>query len=147
MKKEIRKEIREYILNQVNQTLGRLGISEDVKETTVYEGRYNDKLQYEFRSAPIKQMPVMFETLVVNGYMTVVEQKEDDRLYEWSKENDIVVVNLIYSYHHFGGGSNGCDIGQMTFSVSKELPKEFKKSPLHSDSRYYYVRKIDGLTI
>lgn len=81
--KQIRKDIREYILNDVNFTLARLGISEQVVETCEY-----DTLDYLFQSAPIRQMPVMFKRLVVDGYMVSVEVKDEkDEFYQMTKDS------------------------------------------------------------
>lgn len=147
MKKEIRKDVREYILSQVNETIARLGIDKDVVETNVYESTYMDKLYYNFESAPISQMPVMFKKLIVTGHMVSVVVKEGDRFFECQKAgNDIIAVNIEYSYNHFDGGSNGCNIGRMVFAVCQELPKSFKSECL-GDIADLYVRKIESLTI
>ena len=141
MKKEIRKDVREYILSQVNETLARLGVSEKVVETKEWTDRYDSVLHYHFESAPIRQTPMVFKKLVVEGYMVAIELKEGDRLYEYTDENELVVVNLEYSWQSFNRGTNGTEIGRMIFAVSKKLPKE--------DSKYleYSVEKLDGLSI
>lgn len=146
MKIEIRKEIREYILSHVNETLARLGVSEQVKETKESTDRHNDAMLYGFESPAIRQMPMMFKKVYVDGYMVSVEIKEGDRL-EWlAKENDIVVVNLNYRWNSFRGGFNGTEIGRMIFAVKKDLPKKFENWG-SIDSRETYVRKIEGLNI
>jgi len=145
MKKEIRKDVREYILSRVNETLARLGVSEKVVETNEWEDKYRDKLHYNFESAPIKQMPMMFKRLVVSGHLVSVETKEDDRFFKVSQQNDIVVAVFGYEYNHFGGGSNGCDIGRMVFAVSKDLPKSFESEM--GDVADVYIRKLEGVTI
>ena len=72
MKKEIRKEIREFILNDVNLTLARLGVSEKALETNANEYDHGSTLHYEFETPDIKQMPMMFKRTYVDGYMVVV---------------------------------------------------------------------------
>ena len=141
MKKEIRKDVREYILSQVNETLARLGVSEKVVETKEWTDRYDSVLHYNFQSAPIRQTPMLFKKLVVDGYMVSTEVKEGEYLYEYTEENDLVVVNLEYSWQSFSRGTNGTEIGRMIFAVGKKLPKE--------DSKYleYAIRKLEGLEI
>ena len=147
MKKEIRKEIREFILNDVNLTLARLGVSEKALETNANEYNYGSTLHYEFETPAIKQMPMMFKRTYVDGYMVVVEIKDEkDRFYGWSKDNDIVVVNLNYRWNNFGGGSNGTEIGRIIYAVKKDLPEKFEDWG-GMDAREYYVRKVEGLAI
>ena len=140
MEKEIRKDIRDYILSEVNGTLARLGVSEDVVETKESEDKYNKTLHYCFDSAPIRQMPKMFKTVIVNGYMVSLEVSEGDDYFEEYEDHDVVVVYLGYKYHNFNGGYNGTDIGRMIFLVSRDLPERIKE---HS----YYVYKANGLEI
>lgn len=147
MKKEIRKDVREYILSQVNETLARLGVSEKVVETKEFEAKYQDTLHYEFQSAPIRQMPMMFKKLVVDGYMVSVEiTKEDDRFFKAYEKRDVVVVNMDYRYNHFRGGSNGCELGRMIFLVERELPENFE-SEYFENTADLYIRKVEGLSI
>ncbi len=144
MKKEIRQEIREYILSDVNLTLARLGVSEPVKETSVWEGRHKDKLEYMFKSAPFHQMPMMFKKAFVKGYITAVDiTDEESRFYEISKDSDVVVVCLEYEWESFRRGSNGTEIGRVIYAVEKNLPETFKQY----DSCDYYVRKLEGLEL
>ena len=135
---EIRQDLREYILSDVNLTLSRLGISEKV---AVVEDKPNKYGNYILLSPAIRQMPVMFRELVVDGYMTANEPNEGDRFY--SKDRFIIVVKLEYSYKHFDGGSNGCDIGRVIYLVDKDLPKKFTLL----DTPDYYVRKVESLAI
>lgn len=147
MKIEIRQDIREYILSEVNTVLARLGVSEVVYETKVNEGRLKDKLQYEFETAPIRQSPMIFKKLYLSGYMVAVEIKEEDsRFYHLTDENDIVVVNLGYYWESFRGGSNGTELGRMIYAVSKVLPEDFRKDD-GLDRLSYYVRKLEGLKL
>ena len=140
MKAEIRKQIREYILSDVNQTLARLGVSEKVVETKERNSLLGN-IHYDFESPAIHQMPMMFKKVYVDGYMTAVEIKSDrDRFYELTDENDIVVVNLSYRFKSFEGGSNGTEIGRVIYAVSKELPEHFVCGR-------NYVQKIEGLLI
>lgn len=146
MKVEIRNDVREYILSEVNMTLARLGVSEQVKETKEFENKYNDLLEYQFGSAPIRQMPMMFKRLTVDGYMVAIMPKDEkDRFYKVRDTHYIIVVNVGYSCSHFDGGRNGCDIGRMVFLVDRDLPKSFdEENWIMPDT---YIRKVEGLTI
>lgn len=147
MKTEIRKEVRDYILSEVNLTLSRLGISEKIVETEEWEDNCRNNIKYRFESPAIKQMPVMFKKLIVEGYMVVIEPKdENDRFYAYKDKADFVVVNLDYSYKHFDMGSNGCSIGRMIFRVDKNLPESFE-SKFFGRTVGDYVYKIEGLKI
>lgn len=146
MKIEIRKEIREYILGEINTTLARLGVSENVKETTEYDNTYEGLLHYQFESAPIRQFPMMFKNVIVKGYLVAVEQKDDSPYARFANDCDIVLVHLDYSYQHFDMGSNGCHIGSMVFAIKKNLPEKFEDFA-GKDGRDYFVYKLKGLTI
>lgn len=146
MKKEIRKEIREFILDEINLMLSRLGVNENVVETKEWSDKYETKLHYEFESGAIRQMPMMFKKLYVYGYMTVVSNNEGDRFFELADKWDIVVVNLSYGWKHFGGGSNGTDIGRVIFAVRKDLPGSLAPSKFGNPCEYC-VRKLEGLTL
>ena len=146
MKKEIRKDVREYILSKVNESLSRLGVSEKVVDTKEFEDRCQGTLHYEFESSPIRQSPMLFKELFVKGYMVSIEEKEDSSLYEQSLENDIVVVNIEYAWKSFRGGSNGTDLGRMIFFVKKKLPESFKDKTW-GNSAEVYIYKYEGLEI
>ena len=147
MKKEIRKDVREYILSQVNETLARLGVNEKVVETREYTPRHQqDRIYYEFESAPIRQMPMMFKKLVVCGHVISIEVKDGDKYWK-AQENgfQIVIAHFQYSYDHFDGGSNGCEIGRMVFLVDPEAPETFESD--FGNVANLYVRKVQGLEI
>lgn len=148
MKIEIRKEVRDYILNDVNTTLARLGVSERVNETEERVDKFSDRLEYMFKSAAIKQMPMMFKKLYVYGHMVCENfaKNESHRFFNLAQNNDIVIVTFSYGYDHFEGGSNGCDIGYMVYAVNKNLPKSFE-TDFTEDGRSWFVRKIEGLSI
>lgn len=145
MRIEIREDVREYILSEVNLSLARLGISEPVQEKEEYVDKYNDLLKYKFESAPIRQQPMMFKKLIVDGYMVTITPKEEDGvLYECRDKQQIVVVRIEYAYEHFDMGRNGCSIGRMIFLVDKDLPKAFNEIWIRPET---YIRKYEGLEI
>lgn len=139
MKKEIRKDIRDYILEQVNESLARLGVSEKVVEVREKESRSGEKVVYEFESAPIRQTPVMFRKLYIGGYMTAYESSDPNKHIE-------VSVRLDYWYDLFNGGSNGCSIGWIHFVYLEErLPESFESD--FGDLAANYIIKRKGLEI
>ena len=131
---EIRKEIRERILSEVNESLARLGISEPLVETEAYKDKQGNVQHYNSMTAPIKQMPKMFKQLFVVGQMEAYESKDPKRVE--------VCVRLDYAYNHYNSGSNGCDLGRVYFTVDKDLPKE-----IEAEHAWWYVRKTRGLEI
>ena len=144
MKTEIRKDVRDYILEQVSESLARLGVSEKVVEI---EARERDgRIWYNFRTAPIKQMPVLFKELVVCGEMVVALVKEDDYLYPATEKNDVVVVDIEYRWKTFRRGENGTELGRMIFLVKKELPESFYSKHFGSVASSY-IDKFKGLEI
>ena len=147
MKKEIRQEIRDYILSDVNMVLARLGVSENAKETGERSVNCDSVLHYEFETPAIRQQPMMFKKAYVDGYMVSIEIKdENDRFYQLAEENDIVVVVLDWRWQNFGGGSNGADLGRIIYAVKKELPEKFGYFG-GDDTREYYVHKLEGIKL
>lgn len=147
MKKEIRQEIREYILSQVNMKLARLGVDRDATETREFEDKYNGTIHYEFETAAIHQQPMMFKKTYVDGYMVSIEiKKEDDRFFQMYQQYDVVVVNLYWRWESFRGGSNGTELGRIVYAVERDLPEKFGGFG-GEDGRKYYVREIEGMTI
>lgn len=141
--KTIRKDVREYILAEVNATLERLGISEPLEEQKEYTRKGEENVRYLLESKPIKQMPVMFKRLVVDGSMYQYFPQEKDRLFEIAKARDIIEVCVGYDYNHFGGGHNGCDLGTMIFVVKREIPETLEDY----EDMSFYVRRYQGLEI
>jgi hypothetical protein len=131
---EIRKEIREHILREVNESLARLGISEPLVEREEYKGKDGTVQHYNSTTAPIKQMPKMFKQLFVVGQMEAYEGKDPKRVE--------VRVRLDYAYNHYNSGSNGCGLGIVYFNVEKDLPKEIKP-----ENTWWYVSRTRGLEI
>ena len=136
MKIEIRKEIRDYILNDVNQSLARLGVSEKVSETRESYVKYTDELVYKFRSPSIRQYPVVFKDLYVTGDMTALSDNDKNALFT------TVIVRLEYEWSNFDRGTNGCELGRVWYNVEKELPEK-----LEPDRVMFYVHKESGLEI
>ena len=139
---KIREEIRDYILKDVNKTLERLGVSEKLYENGEEESRYYGSYHYNIKTDPIRQFPMIFRELIVEGYMTATETKEGDRYH--TEDNDLVVVRLSYRWAHFDHGTNGTDIGVICYHVEKDLPETFDE---RYNSPQYYVRKVKSIEI
>ena len=123
--KEIKKNIIDYILADVNLSLSRLGISEPLVEVELL----GDKVYRQFETAPIKLSPMIFEKINVVGTL-FLEEKE---------QNDFIMINLRYSWRSFGGGSNGTELGSVVYRVEKKIPE--------SDDLRYYIKKEHGIGI
>jgi hypothetical protein len=131
--KEIRKDVLNYIICDINKSLARLGVNAplgDIKPTARTEG-------YEAKTLGlVKQEPVIFETLMIEAYITKRGAK-DGLCY--------VNVGLSWRWTHFGGGSNGCDLGRVEYCVNEEALPEKEVNDFRDMS--YYVRRTRGLTI
>lgn len=131
--KEIRQDVREYIVNEVNTTLARLGVSENL-EPNEERGIY-----YNYQTKPIRQYPMMFSSVVVEA--SISHLQVIPAVYKgWTEDYDIVCVSLSYRYDTFGGGHNGTEIGNIYFAVGKDMRENIK----HMDM---YIHKVKGLEI
>jgi hypothetical protein len=123
--KEISKHVINYILEDVNVSLSRLGISEPLVEIELL----GDKNYRQFETAPIKLSPMIFKKIYVAGTL-FLEEKEN---------NDFIMLSLRYSWTSFGGGSNGTELGSVVYRVEKKIPE--------NDDLSYYIKKERGIGI
>lgn len=123
--KEISKHVINYILEDVNVSLSRLGISEPLVEIELL----GDKNYRQFETAPIKLSPMIFKKIYVVGTL-FLEEKEN---------NDFIMLSLRYSWTSFGGGSNGTELGSVVYRVEKKIPE--------NDDLSYYIKKERGIGI
>lgn len=149
MTTEIRKEIREYIIEDVNITLSRLGISEALaNEEVITDNRTGEIVRYEYTAKNIKQLPVMVKTLNVEGDLKAWKPREKDPLFAYVERFDFVYVDLFYHCEKFNGGTNGYEIGYVIYMVDKDLPDNFESELFDKEECVsYYVRKAKGLAI
>lgn len=143
--KEIREEVRKFILNEVLVSLARIGVDCDLMIAKTYEDKCYDTLLYLIESTPITHTPMMFKNLTVTGNMHVMDIKEDSIFFKASQKRDIIRVELDYSYEHFGSGHNGCTLGNMIFQVEKDLPETFGDG--FGEDVGSYIRKAKGLEV
>ena len=130
---KLSKEVRDYVLSEVNETLARLGVSESITTLEEKTARNGDTY-YRGVSAPIRQMPKMFKKLVVVCEVNTIVHEYYETTELWA--------SLKYAYEHYDGGSNGCDIGNMWFEVKNDMPND-----VDAENVWIYVRRKLGLEI
>ena len=130
----IRQEIKEYIIEDINRSLNRLGIYEPLYE-------YNCKpdgsdASNQLRTTSIRQMPVVFDELWIDGSMTV---NAPEGKYNY------VIVYLRFKYTLLNNrGSNGHELGTISYRVPKDLPEDLSIAKAEGFMRSY-VHKEKGL--
>ena len=132
--KDIYQNVREYIIEDINVSLSRLGISERIEEVGMATERY------QLKTGNIRMTPMLFKELYVIGYMTIIEPKEGDRYYEDSEKYHVVLVSLDYRYINFGGGSNSHKLGRIIYYVDRDVRMNSKRLNC-------YIEKIQGINI
>lgn len=143
--KEIREDVREYIMRQVSESLARLGVFEPMCELKPREDEYHDRVEYTYESEPIRHTPMLFKELRAKAHMVMLEPKKGGKYFDLTEKHDIICLIIEYKWTSFRNGHNGCDLGRMIFAVEKELPEDFKdKFGYHAD---LYINKIEGLNI
>lgn len=130
----IRQEIREYIIEDINRSLNRLGIYESLYE---YNCKSNGTdATYQVRTNSIRQMPVVFDELWIDGYMTINAP---------NGEYNHIIVYLRFKYTLLNNrGSNGHELGTISYRVPKELPDDLSTAKAEG-FMFGYVRKEKGL--
>ena len=128
---ELRTEVQEYILSELQNSVMRLGINAQLKFKEEKDYRGGKYLAVE--STKFQTQPVMFKEVWLEGVISVTDEKE----------NAIeVCVRLEYNWRSFSGGTNGTDLGKCYFDVDRELPEK-----LTSENVCYYVNKLRGVEI
>ena len=130
---ELRTEIKEYILGELQTSLMRMGINAQLSLKVEKDYRKEDYLTVV--SEPFQTTPVVFKKLWISGTFGCCESEEH-------KDKVLISVNLDYNWEAFSRGTNGTDLGTIWFSMSKELPEEIGK-----DEACYYIRKRHGLEL
>lgn len=129
---EIRQEIIAHILADISLSLSRLGVSENVE----IEKTTDDYMT--LTSKPIKQMPMMFKKVTIDG--TLYFPKDDSVKL---REGDVLIeATLNFRTVTFDDGHNGTKIGYVRYRISA-VPKD----NILPDELRYFVRKIRGLEI
>lgn len=130
---ELKKEILDYILSEVQTSVMRLGINAQLSYVTRYDYHKNEILGIE--STKFQTMPMMFKELMLVGNINIVDETEEQYYNE-------VAISLDYRYTSFNGGHNGTELGRIIFRVDKDLPKK-----IGHDMEKFYVRKVQSIEI
>ena len=140
MKTEIlRKQVLDYIINDVEITIHRLGVNAQlsIKVEKDYRGNEYEKLV----STSFQTMPMLFKEIHLEGNIVIRDKVDapDDFLE--------VYVKLDYYYHTFDNGSNGHTLGSIVFEVDKRTNEKMKESGKESNYISMIVRKVQSLEI
>ena len=140
MKTEIlSKQVLDYIINDVETTIHRLGINAQlsIEVEKDYRGNEYEKLV----STSFQTMPMLFKDIRLDGNIAIRDKVDapDDFLE--------VYVKLDYYYHTFDNGSNGHTLGSIVFEVDKRTNEKMKESGKESNYISMIVRKVQSLEI
>lgn len=133
------KQVLDYIINDVETTIHRLGINAQlsIKVEKDYRGNDYEKLV----STSFQTMPVLFKEIHLEGTISVRDKQDepDDFLK--------VCINIEYRYTNFGGGSNGHILGSIAYEVDKRTNEKMKESEKESKYISMIARKVQSLEI
>ena len=137
--KILSKQVLDYIINDVEITIHRLGINAQlsIKVEKDYRGNEYEKLV----STSFQTMPMLFKEIHLEGSIAIRDKVDspDDFLE--------VYVKLDYYYHTFDNGSNGHTLGSIVFEVDKRTNEKMKESGKESNYISMIVRKVQSLEI
>lgn len=140
MKTEIlSKQVLDYIINDVETTIHRLGVNAQlsIKVEKDYRGNEYEKLV----STSFQTMPMLFKEIHLEGNIVI-----RDKVYE-PDDFLVVYVKLDYYYHTFNNGSNGHTLGRIIFEVDKRTNEMMKENDKESNYISMIVRKVQSLEI
>ena len=128
----LNKEIVNYIINDVELTIKRLGINVQlsIEQCEDYNHEKFDKLI----STSFQTMPMLFKEIHIEGDINVITKETEE---DYCK----VVINLDVRYTHFDGGTNGYELGKIMYVADKSYNG--------TDTRHInmYVDKVKSLAI
>lgn len=133
------KQVLDYIINDVETTIHRLGINAQlsVEVEKDYRGNEYEKLV----STSFQTMPMLFKEIYLEGNIAIRDKVDapDDFLE--------VHINLDYYYHTFDNGSNGHTLGRIVFEVDKQTNEKMRENGKESNYISMIVRKVQSLEI
>ena len=133
------KQVLDYIINDVEITIHRLGINAQlsIEVEKDYRGNEYEKLV----STSFQTMPMLFKDIRLDGNIAIRDKVD--------APNDFleVYVYLYYYYHTFDNGSNGHTLGSIVFEVDKRTNEKMKESGKESNYISMIVRKVQSLEI
>ena len=140
MKTEIlSKQVLDYIINDVETTIHRLGVNAQlsIKVEKDYRGNEYEKLV----STSFQTMPMLFKDIRLDGNIAIRDKVD--------APNDFleVYVYLYYYYHTFDNGSNGHTLGRIVFEVDKRTNEKMIENGGKSNYISMIVRKVQSLEI
>ena len=128
---EIKQSVIAFILADINLSLSRLGVSENLEVQQVTDD------YIILGSNPIRQMPMMFKKVTIDGTLCLTK---DDSI-KMREGDSLINVSLDFKTLTFDDGHNGTRIGSALYRVNS-IPEN-----LEEDDIRYYIRKIRGIQI
>lgn len=106
----LNKEIVNYIINDVELTIKRLGINVQLSIEQCED--YNHDKFDKIVSTSFQTMPMLFKEIHIEGDINVITRETEE---DYCK----VVINLDVRYTHFDGGTNGHNLGKIMYLADK----------------------------
>ena len=128
----LNKEIVNYIINDVKLTIKRLGINVQLSIEQCED--YNHDKFDKIVSTSFQTMPMLFKEIHIEGDINVITRETEE-------DNCKVIINLDVRYTHFDGGTNGHNLGKITYLADKSYKGRNTK---HINM---YVNKVKSLAI
>ena len=128
----LNKEIVNYIINDVELTIKRLGINVQLSIEQCED--YNHEKFDKIVSTSFQTMPMLFKEIHIEGDINVITRETEE-------DNCKVIINLDVRYTHFDGGTNGHNLGKIMYLADKSYKGRNTK---HINM---YVNKVKSLAI
>lgn len=138
MKTEIlSKQVLDYIINDVETTIHRLGINAQlsVEIRKDYRGDEYEKLV----STSFQTMPMLFKEIHLEGNIAIRDKVD--------APDDFLEVHINLDYYYHTNGSNGHTLGRIVFEVDKRTNEKMRENGKESNYISMIVRKIQSLEI
>lgn len=121
----LNKEIVNYIINDVELTIKRLGINVQLSIEQCED--YNHDKFDKIVSTSFQTMPMLFKEIYIEGDINVITRETEE---DYCK----VVINLDVRYTHFDGGTNGHNLGKIIYLADKSYKgRNTKHINMHVD--------------
>lgn len=108
----------ELIKENIQTELLKRGITAQIIKLEEYEHNRSRAHYINLRTENFQTTPIIFKRLWVEAFGTAITKRTNEE----GKEYYSVWICVHYSYEHFGGGTNGCELFDFTCSIVQDKP-------------------------
>jgi len=110
---EIKSEILDKVIGILEEEMLKRGVTAKIENIQFEKGRVGQYIS--FKSEPFQTQPVIFKNIIIENMNGLIKKDEDTH-----RETYTVVLPACYTYSHFSGGFNGCQMFTLFFKIDED---------------------------